>query len=277
MLDLGDTLTFSARLYDRDPAESGAVLVDSTSTVLTITLPDGTIVTPAVPAPSPTGTYEYLYVTTTQVGRYVGRWVFTMATGQTSSYSEVFDVQPGDPGYLISLRDAKRHLNIPSTSTSDDDEIRSWLAGITPVIEDLVGVCVPRTVTDEYHDNAQIMRLDETPVLSVTTILPWYTGGLTYAAAALRVDDDGRVCRLDGIPFVGGPFAVTYLAGRRPIPPNITQAAKIILGHVWATQRGASSLPLAGGDDTNDGRLGYSIPNRALELLRPDDLGPGVA
>jgi hypothetical protein len=80
------------------------------------------------------------YVTTTQAGRYTGRWLFTMGTGKTTTYPEMFDVRPPDPGLIMSLTDAKSHLNI--TSTVDDDELRAHLESITRVIEDKVGAVI---------------------------------------------------------------------------------------------------------------------------------------
>ena len=99
MPDLGDTLPFSSKLYDK-PVEDGGVLVNATTAALTITLPDGTAA-PGITVTNPpatTGVYQYDYVTTTVPGPFKGRWLFTMATGKTTAYVEAFDVRPADPG-----------------------------------------------------------------------------------------------------------------------------------------------------------------------------------
>jgi hypothetical protein len=282
MLDLGDTLTFSAQLFDKP----GGSLVNATSVVLTITLPPdpvtgiSTTVTPAVTnPPAVAGQYSYAYVTTTQYGRYVGRWVFTMALGQTSAYVETFDVQPTDPGFIVSLSAAKDFLLIPASETKNDDQIRDWLGAITRVVEDRIGVVVPRTVTDKLVGDyyCSIIRLRKTPVLAITSIVPSFTYGRSYSSAQVQVTDEGRMTQVNGYPFTLGPWTVVYLVGRSSIPPNVSQAAKIILSQLWDTRRGAgSSAAFRGGNDDSVTLYGYAVPNRALELLQPENLGPSV-
>jgi hypothetical protein len=291
MIDLGDTITFSALLYDKDPA-AGGVLVNPVSAALTITLPPdpitgiSSVLTPTITVPpTTTGTFSYA-LPTTLAGRTVGRWLFTMAPvngiTQTTAYSEVHEVQPADPGFIIGLASAKKHLNIPASVTTDDEEIRDWLAAVTRVVEGKVGICTPRIVTDKLDSSysARVIVLRHTPVISIISIVPAYVfgGGRSYTAAETAVTEDGQLTNLNGWQFLGGPWTITYLAGRTIIPPNITQAAKIILGHIWQTQRGAGTPAYLGGDDVTSGtESGFSVPNRALELLEPDNEGPGVA
>lgn len=279
MVDLGQTLTFSARVYDRDPSDPGAILVNPISAALTIYLDGTSIATPTITVPpSVTGVFAYTHPTTAP-GRYVGQWAFGFTGGNTAGYSEVFNVSAADPGYLISLAEAKSHLNISPTDYAHDGEILDWLAGITPVIEDIVGACVPRTVVED-HEEARVLRLNVTPVVSVTSIIPYLTAGTSYGASQLRVTSAGRVRLLSGGWFLGGPLEVTYVAGRRPIGANIRQAVKIALAHFWESQRGASGLPYQGqGDDygtTYPNSYTFGIPNRARELLEADKIGPGV-
>ena len=275
---LGSTLNFSANLYDKDPAYGG-VLVNATSVALAITLPDGTSGgTPTVTnPPATTGKYVYDLTPSVQEGDHVGLWTFTMATGRVVKYTEVIPVTSTSPRWILSLPAAKKHLNISLDDTTDDAEIVDWLAGITPMIEEMVGACVPRTVIDYAEGGSYVIRTSVTPVLSITSIGPYLTSGTSYTPALLKVDADGRIRRLTGLPFPVGPYEITYVAGRRPISANIVQASKLILAHLWETQRGPARLPLQGGVDTTViPGFGYAIPNRAVELLRPDDLGPSV-
>lgn len=277
MPDLGDTLPFSSKLYDK-PVADGGVLVNATTVALTITLPDGTTTAPTVVnPPTPTGTYAYDYVTTSLAGRVTGRWLFTMATGKTTAYVEEFDVRPADPGYVMSLASVKEHLNIPTTNTTDDEELRDWLESVTRLIESKAGEVTRKSFT-ERHNGGGSLWLRHPPVLSVTTIAPWLSAGTTYAAADVRATDSGRVELLSGGCFSGGPFAVTYVAGRAIVPANIIGAAKIILKHLWETQRGASALPLQAADEMSIvPGFGFAVPNRALELLAPDLLSMNLA
>jgi hypothetical protein len=277
MLEVGKTMTFSAKLYDKDPSvDNTAVLVNPAAIGLTITAPDGSIATPSVAnPPTPTGTFSQKVVAT-QVGRYFGRWLFTMADGTTTVYTEIFDIQPTDPGFIISLTEAKNHLNIPLSRTNSDEEIRSWMAAITPVIEDLVGPTIPKTYT-EVVSGVEKLTLSNTPVISITSIIPFYYGTTYVGETLVKSTPDGEVRLIYGGAFYGRTFTVTYVAGRKPIGPNITQAAKIILKHLWETQRGASSTPFQGDDEAaTDLGYGFAIPNRALELLKPSRLGPSV-
>jgi hypothetical protein len=267
VIDLADTFTTSIEVWTAPP-ELGGALTNAGTVVLTITLPDQTTTTPTV-TNSSTGKYKYDLLTT-QAGRHLFRWV---TTSPATAHTEEVNVSPADPRFVISLAVAKKHLNI--TSTTDDEEIRSWLAAVTEVIENKVGPVVVRTVTDERHDgNGRSLWLRNTPAISLTTVLPWLTSGTTYAAADLRLSpESGRVERKDGLPFTGGPFAVTYRAGRAIIGENISQAAAVILKHLWETQRGPQLPSLQGQDDTTlIPGMGFAVPNRALELLAPDEL-----
>lgn len=289
MIDLGDTITFSTKLYDK-PIENGGVLVNPVSAALTITLPPDPVtgisvtMTPTIsPTPATTGTFTY-QLPTTLVGRTIGRWLFTMAPvsgiAATTSYSEVYEVGPADPGFIIGLAEAKDHLNIPQSVTTEDERIRSWLAAITRVIEYRVGICSPRTITDRLNGEycTRTIRLKRGPVISVTSITPSHTySGRSYSPSEVSVTEHGRLTNNNGWNFIGGPWTIVYLAGRTVIPANITQAALIILGHLWQTRRGAGTPAYLGGDDTTQvPGSSFAIPNRALELIEPDDEGPGI-
>jgi hypothetical protein len=55
-------------------------------------------------------------------------------------------------------------------------------------------------------------------------------------------------------------------------------AVKIILEHMWETQRGPSGLPYQNQEPDNPAPgMGYLVPNRALELLKASERGPSVS
>jgi hypothetical protein len=59
----------------------------------------------------------------------------------------------------------------------------------------------------------------------------------------------------------------------------MSSASRIILQHLWRTRQGPAR-PTRGGDDYSVTEpiagFGYAIPNRALQLLEPYRLPPGV-
>lgn len=268
--DLGATARLTAEC--RDP--SGTLTTAGTATV-TITLPDGTSVSPAAAETTPLGTYIADHVTA-QPGRHTVRWVFT---SPAHAYTDSFDVAPAQSTALLSLADAKRHLNL--TSSTDDDEVRAWIDATTEAVEWFVGPVVPRVVVEDHASTSpSVLALRQVPVLELTSVSGILSGSTSYEVGTLSLDAlGGLVTRLDGARFTG-PLRVTYEAGRRIVPPVVTAAARIILQHLWRTQQGPGRPQLGTGDfDVTEPipGLGYAIPHRAMQLLSPYQLPPGVA
>ena len=124
-----------------DVRDASGTLVNASTAVLTVTLPDGTTATPTVPAPSVTGQYRVTYVPALE-GRYEWRAVTTVPN---TSYQDVFVVRGVVSPALLSLADAKAHLNI--TTTTYDDELREYLEAATEIVESYVGPVVTRSHT----------------------------------------------------------------------------------------------------------------------------------
>jgi hypothetical protein len=269
--DLGATARLTAEC--RDP---GGELATAATAVLTVTLPDGTTASPAVTEES-TGNYQADYVTTVP-GRHTVRWEWT---GPAAAYTDVLDVLEAAPPAILSLADAKQHLNL--RTTADDAEVRYWNNVTTRVVEFYTGPIVPRSITEEHTvRNAAVVVLLNTPVQEVTAVESLLTADATYDVADLAVDSStGEVYRPGG-GRLSGRLRFTYRAGRTTIRENIPGAARIILEHLWRTQRaGRRGGVVGGGQDYSVTEpipgLGYAVPNRALELLGPDRLPPGVA
>lgn len=276
MTALGATLPFKAKLYDKSPSDGG-VPVNALTASLLVTLPDQTTTTVAVTNPPPTqGVYTANYTPTVLIGRYTGTWTFTFANGYVTKYTQVFDVDPADTGLLISLSDAKSHLRIMDSDTQYDSDLIEWIGACTEIVEFYVGPCVPRTVI-EYVEPGTTLLLKVAPVMSVQSIIPYGWNGGAFTPAEVTVQEDGVVRAKNRRFFGWGPYEVTYTAGRQSVPGSVAQAVKIILSHMWETQRGASGLPYQNQDTVSPAPgMGYTIPNRALELLKAKDRGPAV-
>lgn len=259
---LASTVPLATLVTDEDGVET-----DAATAVLTITLPDGTTATPTVPPTVTPGHYRVDYVPTLP-GRYGARWVFT---GPSASVTDAFDVDGADPGWIVSLADVKAHLN--KTGATDDDELRTFIAAATEVIEkdpDIgVGPVVVQSFT-ERHRSGYYLTLRRAPVVSVTSVEPWTNLGTTHNPADLRIDQErGIVERRDG-GYLLGPLAVTYKAGRAIVPANIRLAALEMVKHWWESQRGAPPGLRPHQQQTDDVILssGYAIPRRVAEMLR---------
>jgi hypothetical protein len=270
--DLGDVVPLGTTVKD-----GSGTLVSAGSMAITVTLPDNTAVSATV-SPVSTGTYNYDY-TSVQAGRHLVRWVATGANA--GAFTDAFDVREAAPPLILSLADAKTHLNL--TTTTHDEEVRAWVESVTSGIEHLAGVCVRRTVIEKHDVPAHglhTLALRRTPVLSLTSLVAVLSGGTSYTVADLDVDGPtGIVSRLDGGRLYG-PLRATYVPGRLVVPANLTAAAKIILQHLWRTQQGPGRPQMGVGDfDVTEQvpGFGYAIPNRALQLLEPHRLPPGVA
>lgn len=266
--DVADVVPLTVTIRDAagDPADGGTV-------VLTVGLPDGTIATPTV-THAGAGVYQVDY-SPTMPGRHTVSWVCTGIT--SSGYSDVFDVRPAAPPYLVSLADAKQQLNM--TSTADDEELRRVVESATAAVEHHLDMAViRRTVVEKRnlgnpapcHDPGVLQKFTvvKKPVISLTSVAA-ADGGITWNVADMRATAAGVIEVLNGA-VVWGPVVLTYVAGLQEIPANYTAAASIIVQHLWGTQRGSKGSSHAGGLDTPGAgftSFGYAIPNRAQELL----------
>lgn len=269
MIDLGAVHQIAV-----DVADAAGNPANPTTATLTITLPDGSTVSPGVPAPTTVGQLRVDYVTA-QAGRHVWRMV---TASPTTAYADVFDVQPAAPAGIVSLADARAQLNFGASETGDDNELRSFIAAATGAVERALGrAVVRRSFTDRFDiaGSATELLLRHVPVLTLTSVTS-VDGATTWSTTDLRVDSEtGLVTVASGAAFTGS-LDVVYLAGLQVIPEDYQLAGKIIIQHLWETQRGTMGGVQLGGDNEPymPGR-GFAIPRRALELLDPPL--PGVA
>lgn len=265
--DLGDLVPLTVTVKD-----AAGVATNASTVVLTVTLPDGTTVAPSVAnPPAVTGVYVCDYATTV-AGRHSARWV---SAGPSAAYLDAFDVRPADAPYIVSLRDAKAHLKITDTST--DEDLRSVIEAATGVIERHLNKAVVRRSFTEESWACGYLGLDKLPLVSLTSVAS-IDGTKTWDVSNLDVDPGGIVTAASGASL-SGPVTVTYVAGMAVIPSHFSLAAKIIIQHLWETQRPSGgtlrpNLPDSMGTVNRSG-MGFAIPNRALELLGAG--GTGIA
>jgi uncharacterized phiE125 gp8 family phage protein len=185
---------------------------------------------------------------------------------------------------LVSLEDAKRHLNKSLDDTADDEELRQVIEATTPLVESIRGEVVARRSfvmdTDAWTGTRTVL-LPKSPVLSLTSVVS-LDGSATWDPADLHVDSTGIVTVRSG-PLFWGFLRFTYVAGYPVLPANFALAAKIIIAHLWETQRPSLVQSRWGTPrpfmNESEGIVplpaGFAVPNRALELL--GGIGPLVA
>jgi hypothetical protein len=267
--DLGAVVPLGTTVRD-----SAGALANAGAMALTITLPDNTTVSVPAVAPTTTGIYAYDYPTV-QPGRHAVRWV---ASGlNAGAYTDMFDVREASPPMLFSLASAKAKLDIPSTSTGDDEELREFIEATTQCVEFFVGPVVQRTVKQVLQGDREMWVLHTLPVIAVSAITPLQIWQQGIDVSVLDVDTaTGILRRKDALWFFSGEYRITYTAGRTAVAPNVSLAAKLILQHLWRTNYGAARglTGIGGGEDFAVTEpipgLGYAIPNRALQLLQGD-------
>jgi len=263
VFDLGDIYPAALDVFD-----ANSNLVNPSTVVLTITLPDATVVTPTVTnPPTVTGKLRYSYLTT-MAGRHTVRWV---TTAPNTAYTDMFTVAEADALAMMSLAEVKLVLGIDPSDTADDEEIRHMIQAVTVAIEDYKGqVMVRRSFTDDYEMTwPGRLRLQNTPVISLTALVS-QDGTKTWDVTKLHVNkDNGIVTVLSGPPITGTVYP-TYLAGFQVIPYRYIEAAKIILEHIWETRRGPGGVGgVIGPEELRDYKHTSDFPRKAREWLGP--------
>jgi hypothetical protein len=277
--DLGDVVPLGITITDSTGANANASAV-----TCTITLPDGTTSSGSVTNPT-TGLYNCDY-SPTIVGRYSVRW---LATGtNASAFTDDFLVRDYAEIGVVSLSEAKTHLNIPATDTDYDDELRLFMDATTDLVENYLGIIIgKRTFTSELYDgNNEFIRIRNPKVISITSV---YENGellnsgqyvMDYTGQRLYRIGSGTLYATNSYGYWSGGMnniSISYIAGFVNPPAAVRQGTLETLRHLWQTQRGSSSVMgrQLQGDETYSTPT-YSLPRRAMELLDPASL-PGLA
>ena len=250
-------------------------LVDAGGLTLLVAKPDATQQTYSTPTHDSTGTYHQDVPATdlSQNGHYQYKWV-SVGTGAGVSWGELDVFDPLEPS-IITLQDAKSAVNINPSTTVYDVELQVYVDTVTASLATITGGPAYNQTVSEYVTVSGDLRkivLRQRPVVSVTSITDVATG-LVMPIADIDVDlVSGIVRRKLDLAFWsrGVRYQVVYVAGwGTAIPPAFNAAARIILSHLWETERGPGQAPVPNIESTFLPGMSYAIPNRALELLRP--------
>lgn len=259
--EVGQTGTFGLSIFDADGALANLGAVGDA----TITRPDGTAttVTPTGGGAS-TGLYSAA-VPFTQAGRWRCTFTGSGANSGALPWSDVADVWPADPRLIISLADAKGELS--HETNVNDDELRLYIAGTTPVIEEIVGRVLAADLTETFDGGRSAVLLSEraTEITSVTVDGVATTNYVANLEAGIVYAGSSRAPSY----FAGGRqnVVVTYTTGGSSIDPNIVLAARVVTAHLYRVgqqKRSGKSSP----DEVTILSSGFAVPSRAVELCR---------
>lgn len=233
---------------------------------LEITQPDGMPLTL-----TPTGTPPTATFTPALAGRHLARW--SASSGEV--VTDLVDVWPVDPRFLVSVDDMKNGLNAGNRMTPDDvQDLRLYIAAATPVIEDIVGpvllqsreltttggrpsVALPTfaaAVVESVSVNGQTLSDDQ-----------WFSEhGVVYPAAAI---------------FAPGQVVIGYTTGSGLIPPNVRLGARELIRHWWQIGKQSIGGAVRGQEYQADAFTpsGFAVPRRVIELCAPHQQVGGFA
>lgn len=243
------------------------VLVTPDTIVFDMLGPLGTIVLGPSPIADSTGKY-HVDLDLSLIGHYGLRWVTTgPGAGVKTDSLDVLDPFAAE---LLSLGDAKKYVQIADANTVHDEEIAGFIRALTPTIEFFVGPVEPRTMRRNIVGGGDTFVFPVAPVLEVISLESY---SVAWNLSGFVLDSETGIVQYGYGAYFPRSVIAVFLAGRREVPAAINHAAKVVLGHLWETQRGRGTSGLAARAATSDTTfvpgLGYSVPNRAIELLKP--------
>lgn len=209
---------------------------------------------------------------------------------------------------LVTLDDVAAHLNWNAQQqAAQAAEMGHYISAATPLIEDIVGPVVQRAF-DEWHDGGSSrIILDNTPVVSVASVSESYGANMVFTLDQETLDSGSflsayaytfdaatglLVRRASGM---AGRFAsgvrnvrIQYTAGLCPdtasVPANIRLATLELVRINWQPQQGGNRPGYGGTTGGMDAvnvsdplKLGFFVPGRVMELLKPNANKFGLA
>lgn len=270
MYNLGQLVRVTTTV--KDP--TGAVVTNATVTPA-VTAPDGTASAPAVTNHAD-GTYS-IDVPATQSGF----WLYTFTATGSASGVDAGQFAVRVPGArIVSLKEAKNHLDKTSGKTADDEEIMDMIDMATVLLEPLAGIMVPRAVTELHNGQPGNLSIFTRawPCLSITSIVEHYSDGTSYTLTPVDYIFDARIRKLTRVSagYVPYPWPIGLInvvtvtqCGRNPIPQNYRTAAVELVGNLWRTtqQRSAAQRPGVPAQGVDLVPSTYAIPRRVQEML----------
>ena len=267
--------TLASRVEVRDAA--GALANTGVTPTCSVTLPDGTS-TSATVATAATGIYQAT-LTSTQAGRHRFTWSASGANSGDFPIVDPVDVWPLDPRLIVPLADAKAALNIPSSITTNDDEITLYIAAATDYIENITGPLLSVTGKTWTADGGRQAVMLPEEAASITSVTVDGTATTDYTAdLRAGIVYKGTGTGAGTLSFTSGKanVVVTYTVGGSTVPPAAVLAARELIRYWWQTSQ-QGGRPAFGGDTASP--LEPYFPARQVEVILAPiaDAMPGLA
>lgn len=289
MLELGSIVTMTMRVTDN----TGTLVDPASPPTFVATHADGVTTSGTLSSTKASTGIYYVDWPTTATGRWTYVGTATLTGGGTVVVRDVFEVVDSTTTSILSVPDAASCLNLDLTADPDQyvPQLRDFVAGITRVIESIVGPILVAQVDEWLDGGGPFVYLSKSPVVSVTSVqevigtarytLTQQDPGGTVDSFGYSIDyDTGKLIRrVSGISvawaYGKNNVHVVYKAGRTSTAANIRQAALDLLrvnyvpqqvGNLEAwTSSGVNNIDVEGSY-----RMGFFVPNRVMEQLMPD-------
>lgn len=196
----------------------------------------------------------------------------------------------------LSLDAAKEHLGIPLNDDRDNKELETFIADVVDALQPRIGVVELTTdpIVRYGRGGQDRTRIEGSDALPIGEIVSISVNGATVPEANRDTGapgwylEDGDAVRRAGVIHHTGTFPtgfvkVTLRPGRDPVPHDITLGGLELLRHLWKTQRGVGNSrpglygeqldpPAAGPNGGDRPLIGFTFPNRVMELIGPHRL-----
>jgi hypothetical protein len=172
-----------------------------------------------------------------------------------------------EPEPFITVAQLKKLLK---KETAPDEDFELFAATACEVIRDRMGQVSPVTAVDVVKTFRNVLILEHTPIISVTTIVD--TASTLPVTAGWALDGTAGILR-HSYRFPGA-ITITYQAGRDPVPANFKLAALELGAHLWRSsqQNSGGGRPGFGDDNQVMPSAGWALPYNVRQLLGLDKM-----
>lgn len=167
----------------------------------------------------------------------------------------------------LTLSDAKEFLNVGNTTS--DVELQEFIDAAEAALSARgIELATSAQKSRRVDAGTYALALPDAPIVGLVSVTP-ITGTSLDLSLFYVNQEAGLVTYEDGSLFTPGSYDVVYTAGRETVSDDLLMADKLLVKHMWETQRGSGTRrPGAGGGDIVAPVAG-EWPPRVKELLVP--------